>query len=84
MWRVQGIPHPVFEFLPRYGGFQVLLKGAEVEGGPVAQCSGELNLDVTGGGERHGQEQRTERSTRSRLGDLCRARSDQFRFTWAK
>ena len=54
MWRVQGIAHPVFEFLPRYGGLQVLLKGTEVEGGLIAQGSCELNLDVTGGGEGHG------------------------------
>lgn len=55
MWRVQAIPHLVFEFLPRYRSFQVELEGAEVKGALIAQGSRELTLDVTSGGKRHGK-----------------------------
>lgn len=55
MWRVQAIPHLVFEFLPGYRGFQILLKGAEVKGALIAQRDRKLSLDVTGGGKRHGK-----------------------------
>ena len=54
MWRIQAFPHLVFEFLPRYGSFQVKLKGAEVRGAFIAERCCELTLDVAGGGERHG------------------------------
>lgn len=54
MWRVQGIPHSVFEFLPRYRSFQVFLEGAEVEWALIAQSGCELSFDVTGGGKGHG------------------------------
>jgi len=55
MWRVQAVPHLVFEFLPRYQSFQVELKRAEVNGPLVAQSDRELTFDVTGRGKRHGK-----------------------------
>lgn len=55
MWRVQALSYLVFEFLPRYQGFQVELEDAEVKGAFIAQRSRELTFDVTGGGKRHGK-----------------------------
>ena len=57
MWRVQAVPHLVFELLPRYQSFQVELKGAEVKGALIAQSGRELTFDVTGRGKRHGKRQ---------------------------
>ena len=55
MWRVQTVPHLVFEFLPGYQSFEVKLKGTEIKGALIAQGGPELSFYVAGGSKRHGK-----------------------------